>query len=157
VQVVTEDALTNLSEFLPGLAKRKDIEIIRNGIDTEQYQKALINAMGQDVSKAREALGTTADRTLFGFFGRFMPEKGFPCLIDAVERLARDGEVSRKFKVLTVNSGCFEREYRSRVTEKGLDEYFIFQPKSFRVVELLSILDAVVMPSLWEAAGLLAM
>jgi glycosyltransferase involved in cell wall biosynthesis len=85
-----------------------------------------------------------------------MPQKGFIYLIDAVEELSRDKNISKRFKVVAVNNGAYIREYKTIIQEKGLTNYFIFFGFTPEIGKIIVELDAVIMPSLWEAFGLLA-
>src|SRR6185295_2308629 len=125
----------------------KKLRVIRNGIPVDA-----LDQQGKIDLPER-----TGDTILFGFFGRFMPQKGFDDLIDAVEILSRDPECQGKFKVLAVNDGSFVREYRNEIARRGLSGAFVFKGFVPDASALMKDLDGVVMPSLWEACGLVAM
>jgi glycosyltransferase involved in cell wall biosynthesis len=126
-------------------------EVINNGINPEAFLR--------DYPEAREMLHGRYDidnrRFVFGFFGRFMPQKGFNYIIDAVENLSKTSSPG-SFVVLAVSSGDFEREYKSEVARRGLNDWFHFGSFSPDVALLIQGCDAVLMPSIWEAWGLLA-
>jgi glycosyltransferase involved in cell wall biosynthesis len=148
---VTEDARRNFSEFLPSFPAEK-LTVVPNGIDTAPFTEA--------AERRRRGIGRLRrpDSSLtFGFFGRFMPQKGFDILIDAVAELARSGAPSRPFRVLAANQGdCFGR-YKAEIRRRGLEAFFEFPGFTNSVAEALCEVGAVVMPSRWEAAGLVAM
>jgi glycosyltransferase involved in cell wall biosynthesis len=153
IQSVSYDAQDNLVEFLPYLTrKRKNLTVIKNGIMIDSLVK------NTDINKRgyRKEIGIDDDVFLFGFLGRFMPQKGFVYLIDAVEELSKNPQFGNRFKIIAVNDGAFIREYKSIITEKRLLGYFIFHGFIPNVNEILTEMDALVMPSLWEAFGLLA-
>ena len=151
IHCVGEDARRNLLEFLPALARQESkCVVIKNGValrhipdETSDYRRAL-----------RKELDLSEDTMILGFFGRFMPQKGFICLIDAVEILAKDRDSVDQFRVLAVNDGAFVREYKQLISRKGLSEYFVFYGFTPDIGPLLLGVDALVMPSLWEAAPL---
>lgn len=147
---VGRDILAHVREGLPALRERARWEVIRNGIDPEPFVRDYPGA----AERLREQLGIDGETFLFGYFGRFMPEKGFVHLIEAAERLAGAG-AARRFAVLAVGSGDYEREYRAMTVQLGVHELFRFQPFQANVAELLQGCDAVVMPSVWEAYPLL--
>src|SRR5262249_3620090 len=79
---VSNDARENLPEFMPRMAHRGNLVTIPNGVDTARY------AGGRRDDALRRELGIGADTILVGYLGRFMPEKGFPLLLDALRELA---------------------------------------------------------------------
>jgi glycosyltransferase involved in cell wall biosynthesis len=94
---------------------------------------------------------------LLGYVGRFMPEKGFDVLIEAVRRLAGSVEALPPFLIVAINDGAFVREYRERVAQLGLGAYFRFAGFQRSAAGTLTELDAVVVPSRREACPLVAM
>lgn len=154
IQSVSHDAQDNLVAYFPSLSRRKDrLRVILNGISTRDFsQKEPVGSFN-----LRKKLGLKDETVLFGFLGRFMPQKGFVDLIDAVEELSKDREVSDRFKVLAVNDGAFIREYKAIIRKKGLSDYFIFYGFTPNVDQIMQELNAVVIPSLWEACPLLPM
>jgi glycosyltransferase involved in cell wall biosynthesis len=151
IHSVSEDAKTNLMEHFPALTmdERKCI-VIPNGIEVERFA----NAKPRDL---RSELGLAEDVFLIGFLGRFMSQKGFRYLVDAIELLRTNEGLAKRPLVLSFNEGAFIREEKQAVAEKGLSEYFKFLPFTPNVGGTIKGLDVVVMPSLWEACGLLAM
>jgi glycosyltransferase involved in cell wall biosynthesis len=104
----------------------------------------------------REELGIGAGPLLVGFLGRFMPEKGFPLLLDAVERLVCEGRAPA-FHVVAFGSGDYRREYAKAVGRRGLGGYVTLLEFVPDVRPVLRQLDLVVVPSLWEASSLVSM
>lgn len=152
IQSVSRDAQENLLSYLPSLSSKR-LVTIRNGIHVQPFasDRSLSPRLG-----LKKALGMEESAFLFGFMGRFVEQKGFVYLIEAVEGLSRDGRFAGRFKVLTVNDGAYVREYRAMVEEKGLVPYFSFYGFVNDTRSLMNEIDALVMPSLWEAYGLLA-
>lgn len=147
IHSVSNDAQRNLQAMVPGVDREKCM-VIANGIETVRFLEA-------EPRNLREELNVAEDTVLLGFFGRFMAQKGFRYLIDAVESLNREEE--KTFKVVCFGWGGFIREEQQTLRERGLDDYFIFMPFVSNVAGSMKGVDAVVMPSLWEACGLLAM
>lgn len=147
---VGRDILAHVREGLASLQSRAEWVVIRNGIDPAPFLEDYPEA-GE---RLRERLGVDAGTFVFGYFGRFMPEKGFVHLIEAVGELEAEG-AGRPYVVLAVGSGDYEREYKAKVAELGLGERFQFAPFQPNVAELMQGCDAVVMPSVWEAFPLL--
>lgn len=153
IQMVSHDAKANLLEYFPGLTgSDAKLHVIVNGIDVDCFHEN-----GSAASGLREKLGVGRDQILFGYLGRFMPQKGFVELVGAVEELSHDAQTRDRFKIVAVNDGAYVREYRALIERKGLQPYFVFHGFVPRTAPVLRQIDALVMPSLWEACGLLAM
>lgn len=151
IHSVSHDAQKNLLEFFPKLAeKRCKCVVILNGIESERF----INAMPRNL---RGELGVREDVFLIGFLGRFMAQKGFVYLIDAIEQIKASGSMCKKPLIVTFGDGAFIREEKAAITARGLDDYFRFLPFTPNVASVIKGLDLVVMPSLWEACPLLPM
>lgn len=153
IQSVSCDAQENLIHFLPGLRRKEGkLVVIRNGVLVNQT--ALED--NEDVATPfRKELGITDKLFLFGFLGRFMPQKGFDSLIDAVQVLSKEPTYRNRFRIAAVNDGAYIREYKKLVTEKGVSDYFLFCGFTPDVNRVLVGLDALVMPSRWEACPLI--
>ncbi len=124
---------------------------IPNGIDLTRYEHR------QPTGNLRRELGLTPDVSLFGFLGRFMPQKGFLILIEALAALARRPN-ARRFHLLATGSGDFVREYKAEVARRGeLNGRVTFQEHVPDVAPILRELDLLVIPSLWEACPILPM
>jgi glycosyltransferase involved in cell wall biosynthesis len=152
VQSVSHDAQENLVAYLPRV-NRARLTVIPNGIDVDRFSRT---------SAADPAAGATewdlpSVGFVFGFLGRLMPQKGFDYLIEAVSMLAADPEVDGRFTVVVVNDGAWIREQKASIAARELSGHFRFVGLVPDVSAILSRLDAVVMPSLWEAGPLLAM
>ena len=152
VVVVGDDARANLLEYFPTLAGRPDrVATIPHGIRVRRHADAPAGAIS-----LRRRLGVTADTPVVGFLGRFMPEKGFPVLMDAVERLAADPDAP-PFHIAAFGSGDYRHEYRRELERRGLagrGTLLDFVPD---VTPVLRQMDLVVVPSLWEASSLVSM
>lgn len=144
VHSVSHDAQDNLLSFFPSLRKRESI-VIPNGIEVERFLQASPKNLCSD------------DAFLIGFFGRFMSQKGFRYLVEAIELLASDATLTRQPLVLAFGWGGFVEREKREIKEKGLEKYFRFMPFEPNVAGAIKGVDVVVMPSLWEACGLLAM
>lgn len=154
IQSVSDDAEENLIQNLPYLSKFKNkLVVIQNGISIGNF---ISPTQGID-NDIREEYKIGLDVTLFGFLGRFMPQKGFNYLIDAVELLSQDRDYSGAFKILTVNDGAYLERYKKIIEHKNLSGYFVYYGFTSNIVSVLHELDAVVIPSIWEAGPLLPM
>jgi glycosyltransferase involved in cell wall biosynthesis len=151
---VSHDALQNHLDFLPGLDRgRCRLLTIVNGIDVERLSRNGCRAQ----PSLRQRLELADDVFLIGFLGRFMAEKGFLVLLDALDRLARKPS-PRPFHLVAVGSDDYVREYREETERRpNLAGRITFMDVVPDVAPILRELDLLVMPSLWEACGLLAM
>ncbi|MBS0168632.1 MAG: glycosyltransferase family 4 protein [Nitrospira sp.] len=152
IHCVSNDARANLLAYLPilKLFKHKVVTIF-NGIEVEPF----VNAERRDLKKE---LGLPSNTFLIGFMGRFMAQKGFRYLVDALEQLKRMDSLPGKPLVITFSQpDGFIREEQEQVKKRGLGDSILFLPFVPNVAATLKGLDIVAMPSLWEACGLLAM
>lgn len=149
---VSNDILEHLYSQYPRLKTHgPQAVVIPNGIDLETW-----NAMPVQPLYLRKALDIDKYTFLFGFLGRFMPQKGFDLLIEAVTNLKQQN-TGRPYAIVAIGSGDYLREYQADIRKKGLGSFFHFLPFQPMVHHIYPQLDVVVMPSRWEASGLLAM
>jgi glycosyltransferase involved in cell wall biosynthesis len=147
---VSYDILEHIQEQLPALRLGRCHKIvIPNGIESELF-------ISEDSSgfPVRQSLGIGADVFLFGFVGRFMQQKGFNYLIDAIELMESQILMNPQYLVLAVGSGDYVSHYKSVVNERNLEHRFRFIPFMNDISKLYRELNVVVMPSVWEACPL---
>lgn len=148
---VSNDILDHLYEQFPNLKKNGPRAIvIPNGIEPAEFESSPLQV------NLHDKLGIAPDTFLFGFFGRFMHQKGFDLLIQAVDILRHQSGVG-PFAVVAVGSGDYIRELQHDIREQGLESYFYFLPFQPQVHQLYPQVNAIVMPSRWEACPLLPM
>jgi len=149
IHSVSNDAQDNMTAFFPWLTNKQDkLVIVPNGIEIERF-------FIEDGIEWRQELKLEKNTFLIGFFGRFMSQKGFKFLIEAVEILShKQDEVEGKPLVLAFGWGGFIREEQAVIKEKGLSKYFRFMPFQDNPARAMRGLDVIVMPSLWEACPL---
>lgn len=145
VQSVSADARANLSSMLPGLRSRQ-MTVILNGVNTKVFYDAAPRDLRREFSIPKHAV-------LIGFFGRFMGQKGFGVLVDAVEKL-KGREDCGELHVVCFGSGGFIREEQASVCKRGLSKNFTFVPFTADISGSMKGCDLAVMPSLWEACPL---
>ena len=108
---VGRDILEHVKEHVdPGLQRKARRVVVRNGIRIDEFVLDRTEAR----RKLFDRLGLPSDTFLFGFFGRFMPEKGFDLIVEALSRL-RDDPRAACMKVMSVGSGDFVRESKAWV------------------------------------------
>ncbi len=151
---VSEDTREDHLQYLPVLRKGPcRVEMIHNGIPVDHYA----NPNGQPPAYLRKRLGLGANVFLMGFLGRFMEQKGFLVLIEALSLLLQRGGI-RPFHLVAVGSGDMLVNYQRELTNKPeLSGRLSFLEHTPDPAPILRELDLLVMPSLWEAHPLLPM
>ena len=149
IHTVTEGARQNLIRFFP-VIKSNRVYGILHGVDSAFFR----DGQAEDI---KGSLGLGSETPLIGFFGRFMSQKGFRLIVDAIKRI-RDGEMLPATPhVVTFGWGGFIREDYAYLEGLGLDGFFHQLPQTNNMPGALKGVDVVAMPSRWEACGLLAM
>ena len=148
---VSEDILEHLRNLIPDLRKSEEMQVaILNGIETKMFLN-----QEEAPNKLRSRYQISEITFLFGFLGRFMPQKGFEKIIEALVLLKNNNMVSKyNYRVLAVGSGDYKDWYIQLAWEYGVAEKIIFIPFQRDMVEVYQALDAVIMPSKWEACPL---
>lgn len=149
VLTVGEDCYQNFIDYMPAVARSKIINI-DHGVDVERFASA-------PKRDFRAELELSENQSIIGFFGRFMSQKGFSDLVEAIKILAQSRTQEAMPLVLTFGWGGFIREEYQRIAELGLQDYFKQMPFTDDMPAAIKGVDMVVMPSRWEACGLLAM
>jgi glycosyltransferase involved in cell wall biosynthesis len=152
IHCISYDARDNLLGYFPALKRlERKVVVIPNGIETERFLQA-------DKRDLRRELGLPQDTFLIGFLGRFMSQKGFKYLLDALEQIKKVNNIPRVPMILAFGEqDGYIREEKEEVKKRGLAGSVIFLPFVADVASTLKGFDVVAMPSLWEACGLLAM
>jgi len=152
VHCVSDDARDNLLAYFSALKRLKcKVTAIPNGIEVDRF----LHAERRDL---RRELGLPRESFLIGFLGRFMSQKGFKYLVDALEQIKKVRNLPREPVILAFGAqDGFIREEKEEVKNRGLAQSVHFLPFVSDVASTLKGLDVVAMPSLWEACGLLAM
>ncbi len=150
IHTVTEDATRNFQEFFPSVSQSAFYPIL-HGIDTHYFECGV-------PWNIREELSISAHVPIIGFFGRFMGQKGFRTLVEAIALIKERNEGNRPLPVVvTFGWGGFIREDYSYLESLGLGDSFIQMDGTDDMPAMLKAMDMVVMPSRWEACGLLGM
>lgn len=149
VHTVTDEARNNFLSFFPSVPPNR-IHGILHGVDTDWFSQG-------KAQNLRERFDIAPDRPLIGFFGRFMAQKGFRDLVEAMRLLVDDPRIDPKPMVITFGWGGFIREDYHYLRQRGLADYFVQSPATDDMPGAIKGVDVVAMPSRWEACGLLAM
>ncbi len=146
---VSHDCEQNMLAYLPEVTGTR-IHTITNGVSVGRL-------LASQALPLREQLAVDGSHLLIGFMGRFMAQKGFRYLVDAIELLSKERTMTRQPLVVCYGSGGFHREEKAAVEARGLGDYFRFFDHIEDVGAAMKALDVVAMPSLWEACPLLPM
>jgi glycosyltransferase involved in cell wall biosynthesis len=120
------------------------IEVCYHGLELDRFRERT------EPVQARRALGIPEAPTV-GVIGRLAKEKGQRFLVEAAPRIIERCAAAR---FAFVGAGPDETQLRSRIAELGLTERFTFAGFQRDVRPWVDALDLVVMPSLYESAGL---
>ena len=104
-----------------------------------------------EISAARTMLGIPADAVAIGTVTRLMPSKGNAYLVDAAPRILQKHPNARFY---IVGEGELQPELEARAAALGLGDRLVFSGFQRDVAAVLSALDFVVFPSLWEGTPL---
>jgi glycosyltransferase involved in cell wall biosynthesis len=146
---VSRDILEHFEDVVKVNDKPKRV-VIHNGIDLDKFSTSASGHNKCIIDK----LDISRSSTLFGFLGRFMPQKGFNFIIDAMEILEKEIP-DNEIVILAVGSGDYLDFYQNQISNKNLKHKFKFLPFQKNIGEVYKVLDAVLMPSIWEAYPLL--
>lgn len=153
VYAVGQDMMTHLGEEIPGFNRARCRKtVIKNGIDVQPFAHP-----AHPRGSFRKSIGVADDAFLIGYLGRFMQLKGFNFLIDAVALLEEERALPENVRIVAVGSGDYLDRYRRDIVNKRLEHRFIFIPFQRDISTIYPDLDAVAMPSIAEAASLLAL
>ncbi len=153
---VSHDCAQNHFDFFPHWKRsRCNVKVIFNGVDVALLTAA---AKSYDQNTLRTWFGWNGENKILGYFGRFMPEKGFLILLDALRELNRRGIADHVRLVAAKDPHGYRGEYMREVERDDvLSQMVRFIEPVPDIVAVLPQIDVLVMPSLWEACGLLAM
>jgi glycosyltransferase involved in cell wall biosynthesis len=107
----------------------------------------------EEVAAARAALGISPDTVAVGTVTRLMPSKGNQYLIEAAASLLPRHP---RMRVLIAGEGELQSQLEDQAKALGIDDRVIFAGFQRDVAAVLSALDFVVFPSLWEGTPLTA-
>ena len=150
---VSEDVRQNLLDYLPSLRQSdSSITTILNGICLGVTPPSC----QVPTADLRRRLNLAGNVRVVGFLGRFMEQKGFLPLIQALREIVSQGTAA-PFHLVAVGSGDYRNEYLATVRRLGLAEHVTVLDFMPDVRPVLAQLDFLVIPSQWEASSLLAM
>ena len=119
-----------------------DVKILHNAVDTTVFR---YDHLGRKC--VRKELYVNPGTLLVGHVGRFDTQKNHTFLLDIFMAIRRRNP---DVKLLLVGTGPLEREIRDKVEELGLQDRVIFAGVRSDIPQLLSAMDVLVFPSLYE-------
>lgn len=114
---------------------------ILNGVDLNKFRPLDARAA------IRAEWNIPVHVNLFASIGRFMPDKNIPALLRAVQSIIQRRQDCRW---VLVGKGPLEQRLRQQCTALGLDEFVKFAGFRKDIPEILSAIDALVVPSTSE-------
>ena len=137
---------------------KRPFTVLNNGTDAAAYR---FDPAAREACRAELGIG---DRVAVGHVANFNPQKNHAFLIDAFERAARR---SPRHVLVLVGDGAARAEIEAEVRRRGLSDRVIFTGTRRDIPRILSAMDFMVLPSLfeglpnvvieWQASGLKAL
>ena len=134
--------------FIQSGANPGQIRTIENGIDTTRFSPGTSTL-------SRAELSIPESHRVIGVIGMFDPVKGHVFLLMAIRQLRESGV--KDLTCLIVGEGRLEAELKGYVSSVGMEGQVRFLGYRRDVPDLLAHMDLVVMPSLRESFGIVAL
>lgn len=99
----------------------------------------------------REELGVKSDVKLIGVIGRLSKQKNYPFIFEIIKNLPSD-----KFKFIIIGEGEAESELKKSADLLRLNSIIWIEPND-RISDFMCSMDLLLMPSLWEGLGIVAL
>lgn len=118
------------------------IKVVYNGIEFEKIEKVKV-----DFGKKKRELNLENAKWIVGTGGRFTLQKGFTYLLKAIP------DVIKKFPechFILIGDGFLMNEFKNLVKKSGIEKNVIFTGYRKDILEIFSICDLIVVPSLFE-------
>lgn len=152
LNVVSDDAKNNIIQHFTLLNRMiNKIVVIRNGVDVDYFTDNI-----QNVNSIYDIDNIKTDDFVVGYLGRYMPEKGFLLLIEAMKIIRSEYINFNKVKILCLGWNAYIREYKKLISDYGLDNNFCFIEYQPDARWILRGVNVVAVPSIREAYGLVA-
>ncbi len=122
------------------------VRLIPSGIDIQMYAPA-----DEDQKRQLRHKYDLGEAPVLGIIARLSDVKGQDVLIDAMTKIR---EQVPDVKLIMAGEGKMEPALRGMVKRLGLEQTVFFYPLTYKVSEILPVLDIFVMPSRQEGLGL---
>jgi glycosyltransferase involved in cell wall biosynthesis len=127
----------------------KKIKRIYNAIDLEKFSPDKIKCVD------RIDFGIKENNFVLGIVGFLDECKGHIYLFRAIKTLLLEGR--RDIKCLVIGNGKLEKELKEFVTKEGLEGNIVFLGYRENIPDFLGIIDVLVIPSIQESFGMVAL
>lgn len=121
--------------------QRPAIKVIYNSIDVRHYSKVI--PLDKDVMPFTRK----KDKTYIAHIGRLHPQKGHEFLINAAPTILKSYPDCH---FLFIGDGQLKQNLQDKINSKQLDSYFDFTGYCSEIDKILTFVDIVVLPSLFE-------
>ena len=141
----------NKTEKYPRLIRSIDekIDIVPSGVELELIDAA----KGKDHSKIRDEIQTHPGRISIAYIGLIYPAKGVHYLIEALARVVQRNKGFQLYLIgdyRTDSRESYGRRLETMIDSSGLKEHVVFLGWRSDALEVVSLMDIVVHPSLSE-------
>lgn len=116
------------------------VRFVANGIETSEVPPA-------DATKVKRELGVDPAARMVLSAARLTPQKGLEFLLRAMKKVV---EAEPESVLVIAGEGELESQLKALAAELGLGKSVVFAGYREDVMELLSVSEAFVLPSLWE-------
>ena len=124
------------------LVPEKNIEVIKNGIDTSNFTKSR-----EDAQTWKCECGIKRDQTVLGTIANFRKEKNYPFLLRGYKILANKHP---NLRLICIGGGYLLDDIKSLARSYAIEEQIIFTGYSKDIVKNLAMMDVFVLCSLRE-------
>jgi glycosyltransferase involved in cell wall biosynthesis len=122
-------------------APEAKMRVIKNGIDLSTYKSLGV------ADKKRKELGIEESQPIVGTVARLHRQKGIIYLLRAARKIHHHFPEA---KILVAGGGPLEQKFGGTAQKLGVNQYFWILGERTDALELLSLFDVFVLPSLWE-------
>lgn len=123
----------------------REFTVINNGIDVDKFR------FDESVRNAVRASFGVKDEFVIGHIGNFVEQKNHSFLIDLFHKFL---EVQPHSKLLLLGNGPLMSSIKSKVNDSGINDNVIFMGSVDKPEKYMSVMDVIVMPSLFEGLPL---
>jgi len=124
VHLLGDDPKENMEEFFPTVARQiRKLTVIKSGIEIERFSSQKRETVACAV---RAENSIPADKPILGFFGRFMAQKGFGTLVDAIQILEQKPGQFTVPTVIAFGGGWLSGQRKENASGKESNATFCF-------------------------------
>ncbi len=121
--------------------RQTDIKVIYNSIDVRHYSNVITsNTVVLPFIQKK-------NKTYIAHIGRLHPQKGHEILINAAPKIVK---TYPDCHFLFIGEGELKHELQEKIRLKGLNKYFEFTGNCSEIDKVLTLVDIIVLPSLFE-------